>query len=345
MRTETIKISADSPDPEAIAKAASVIRSGGLVAFPTETVYGLGADAANPAAVARVYSAKGRPPDNPLIAHIAKMEDLRAIAESVPEYALALAERFWPGPLTLVAKRRLDAKIHCGGGLDTVAVRLPSCRAALALIEASGSPICAPSANSSTRPSPTRAEHVLRDLGGKIEMVLDGGPVRLGLESTVVDATGERPSLLRPGFVTRAMIESCAGPLALPGDDAGRPPKSPGMKYAHYSPKAQVVLVTGPQDLVAEKILELARGCPKKAAVLATSQTIGRYSGLSALDAGDREDPSSIGAGLFALLREFDEMGAEMVFAEGIEEEGIGEAVMNRLRKASAGRIVEVGIE
>jgi L-threonylcarbamoyladenylate synthase len=183
----------------------------------------------------------------------------------------------------------------------------------------------------------------MQDLDGKISMVLDGGQASLGLESTVVDATGPAPSILRPGFVTREMIEALAGPLANPEAGTG-PPKAPGMKYAHYAPKARVVLVTGPQEKVAEKIQELASECPEKAMVLATRQTASRYAGLGFLVAGERADPGTIGAGLFARLREFDEMGAEVVFAEGIDETGVGEAVMNRLRKASAGRIVEVGV-
>jgi L-threonylcarbamoyladenylate synthase len=179
------------------------------------------------------------------------------------------------------------------------------------------------------------------DLDGKIDIVLDGGQTSLGLESTVVDATGDAPAILRPGFITREMIEECAGPLMEKTDEAG-PPKAPGMKYAHYAPKAEVVLVTGSAENVVQRILELVEGCPKRAAVLATSQTITRYSGILALDAGDRRNAESIGKRLFSLLREFDEMDAEVVFAEGIDEYGVGEAVMNRLRKASAGRIVEV---
>jgi L-threonylcarbamoyladenylate synthase len=341
MKTILRRIDPQNPDPSVIGEAASAIRSGGLVAFPTETVYGLGADASNEAAVAKIFEAKGRPGDNPLIVHVSRKEDLRALA--LPSnYALDLADAFWPGPLTIVAKRKAGVAAFGCGGLGTIAVRLPSSPVALALIEASGAFICAPSANSSTKPSPTCASHVMQDLDGKIEMVLDGGQASLGLESTVVDATGPAPAILRPGFITREMIEELFGRLAKP--DATGPPKAPGMKYAHYAPKARVVLVTGDAEKIAQKILELAQGCMEKAMVLATSQNASRYAGLGFLVAGDRSDPGAIGASLFSKLREFDEMGAEVVFAEGIEETGVGEAVMNRLRKASAGRIVEVGV-
>jgi L-threonylcarbamoyladenylate synthase len=344
MKTEVIRIDPIHPEPSAIKRAAAIIKNGGLVAFPTETVYGLGADAGNKLAVSKIYMAKGRPSDNPLIVHISRKEDLFGIIHDPPGYLQALVDSFWPGPLSVVAAKRKGVEIHCGGGLGTIAVRLPSSPAALALIEASGAFVCAPSANSSTKPSPTNAEHVLADLDGKIDLVLDGGQVSLGLESTVVDATGPFPSILRPGFVTREMIEARIGPLYEPVGSASGKPKAPGMKYAHYAPKAQVVLVTGPAQGVAQMIRSLSMDCPKKSAVLATSQNLSAYGGLAALDAGDRGNPSSIGANLFSLLRKFDEMGVEVVFAEGIDEAGVGEAVMNRLKKASAGRIVEVGV-
>lgn len=319
-------------DDEAVRRAAEVIRAGGLVAFPTETVYGLGADALSAAAVERIFEAKERPKGNPLIVHVAGVDALEGIAARVPARARDLAARFWPGPLTLVLPRAAAVPLVTTGGLETVAVRMPAHPVALALINAAACPIAAPSANRSGRPSPTRAEHVREDLEGRIEMILDGGPTPVGVESTVLDMTTEPPTLLRPGGVTLEQLESCLGPVRLlAGDDDAAAVRSPGLRYRHYAPRARVM------------VIEAGTG---EGAIMSWLETGGRVA-LMAQRAISLErpgltvktmpgDPVAYARELFATLRELDAMAVEAIFVEAIAEEGLGRTVMDRLRRAAS---------
>ncbi len=321
-------------DERKIKVAARLILEGKLVAFPTETVYGLGADALNENAVRRIFEAKGRPADNPLIVHIADFNDLKKLAREVPREAKLLARRFWPGPLTLVLPKREDVPPVTTGGLDTVAVRMPAHEIALALIRAS-TPVAAPSANISGRPSPTLAEHVVEDFYGRIECIIDGGETPLGVESTVIDLSSERPTLLRPGALPLEEIEKVIGPVEVHPAVKGKAvdlARAPGMKYRHYSPNARVVLVEGPRERVVERIRELAeeyRSKGYRVGVIATEE----------VDADEffhlGKTPEEAAKNLFKALRELDRRGVDVIVAEGIEERGLGLAVMNRLRKAS----------
>lgn len=328
---------------ERLKVAARLIRGGKLVAFPTETVYGLGADALNESAVRKIFEAKGRPADNPLIVHIADIEWLFDLTREVPEMAIELAEKFWPGPLTLVLPRDPKVPDVTTGGLDTVAVRMPAHPIALDLIRLSKRPIAAPSANISGRPSPTDAEHVIEDFYGRIECVVDGGPTPIGVESTVLDLTGPKPILLRPGGLTLEEIEKVAGEVeihpAVKGKRVGLA-KAPGMKYRHYSPSAQVIVVEGEREAVRKKIDELVKEFQKKGmrvGVMATERH--KADVFFPLGQSDVE----VARNVFRALRELDKAGVDVIIAEGIEERGLGIAVMNRLRKAAGYRIVKAG--
>ncbi len=329
----------DGLDGRKIRIAARLILEGKLVAFPTETVYGLGADALNENAVRRIFEAKGRPADNPLIVHIADFKDLEKLAREIPEEARLLAEKFWPGPLTLVLPKREEVPAVTTGGLDTVAVRMPAHPIALALIRAS-TPIAAPSANISGKPSPTLAEHVVDDFYGKIEAIIDGGETKIGVESTVIDLSSERPTLLRPGGLPLEEIERVIGEVEIHPAVRGKlvdVAKSPGMKYKHYSPNAQVIVVEGKRDNVRRKINELIaeyRGRGLRVGVMATEE----YEADEFFHLGRTE--GEVARNLFKALRELDKRGVDVIIAEGVEERGLGFAVMNRLRKAAGYRIV-----
>ena len=339
----------DNRRPEVMERAGEILKKGGLVAFPTETVYGLGGDALNPEASARIYAAKGRPSDNPLIVHIADMEALGLIDKEIPPEAKLLSDKFWPGPLTMIFKKKDIVPAKATGGLDTVAVRFPNHPVARAIIRAAGLPIAAPSANSSGKPSPTRASHVEYDLNGKIDMIVDGGAAEWGLESTIVDVSDEIPMILRPGAVTKEMIEEVVGqveidPAILHKPTADFKPKAPGMKYTHYSPKAEVFLVKGEQKAVAERINALAaaeRAAGKKVGVMATEETKTLYHADISLSLGSRAKPEEIGANLFKTLRKFDFLGVDVVYSEVFSEKGEGMAIMNRLNKAAGYRVLE----
>ncbi len=336
-----------SCDPESIERAAGLIRAGALVAFPTETVYGLGANGLDSQAVHRIFEAKGRPADNPLILHVSRLDDvLPLISGPLPDNARLLADAFWPGPLTMVLPKSALVPDAVSAGLDTVAVRMPSHPAAMKLIEKAGVPVAAPSANRSGRPSPTRAEHVLEDMDGRIDMVLDGGPCQVGLESTVVDMTGETPRILRPGGVTPEMIEQALGAVRV-DESAMRPlregetARSPGMKYRHYAPNGRLTIVRGGKDEVARAIAELYDGAVtrgEKCAILASSAE--RYGARRARPLG--ETPEAAAAALFQALREMDGDGIERIFAEAVDTAGVGLAVMNRLGRAAAFDILDV---
>jgi len=332
-----------SADRQGIMEAARIIRKGGLAVFPTETVYGLGADAQNEAAVGRIYTVKGRPNDNPLILHISDKSLFYSYTENIPDYFAALSDAFWPGPMTVVAFKKSSVPGWGTAGLPTIAIRMPSLEAARQLIEYAQTPIYAPSANLSGKPSPTTARHVLQDLDGKVDIVLDGGPCIYGLESTVVDITGHIPRILRPGFITADMIYRQLG-IYPETENLIDKPKSPGMKYKHYSPKAELVVIIGAPENTAALINERAAKTEKRIGILATSQTIKEYdpNKYLVLNAGDRLSPECIGAGLFAALRAFDEGGVDVIYAEGIAETGVGAAVMNRITKAAGGRVINI---
>jgi L-threonylcarbamoyladenylate synthase len=349
-KTLVFKVNPENPEAKIIREAASIIRNGGLVAFPTETVYGLGADALNAKAVLALFRAKRRPLDNPPIVHVGKFEDVYRLARAVPAKAEILMKTFWPGPLTLVFKRSSIVPDVTVAGLDTIAVRMPKHNVALALIRESGCPIAAPSANLAGRPSPTSAEHVLEDLGGRIDAVLDAGPTRIGVESTVLDVTVDPPQILRPGGTPREALEAVLGrvelhPVAiaerkLPVERA----RSPGMKHRHYAPKAKLIVVEGELSATVKKVMELVNLYRKrrvKVGVLATDETANLYEADIVKSLGSRSRLDVIAKNLFRLLREFDAQGVDVIIAEGVPTEGLGLAVMNRLRKASSYNIVK----
>ncbi len=342
----TIKRYTGPQDEAVLSEAAAIIRKGGLVAFPTETVYGLGANALDGEALSGIFKAKGRPGDNPLIVHIASLEELHPLVAEIPPLALQLAEAFWPGPLTMIFRKSaiIPQEITCG--LPTVAVRFPAHPVAVGLIKAAGRPIAAPSANTSGRPSPTKATHVAEDLTGKIDMLIDGGPCAVGLESTVIDMTVTPPCILRPGGVTPEMLEAVIGTVQGHGlvvKETHGAPKAPGMKYTHYAPVAPVTVVCGPAKGVAAYIQEQANAQPGQTGILATAQTMNQYGSACFVHClGDRNRPETIAAGLFDALRTCDLHGVDRIFAEGFETTGIGLAIMNRLLKAAGGRIIHL---
>ena len=349
METIMKKIDNNQIDKEALHQAGELLRRGELVAFPTETVYGLGADALFPEAAKKIYAAKGRPSDNPLIIHVADFEAVEKIVEEVPEKAKLLAQKFWPGPLTMIMRKSDAVPYETTGGMDTVAVRMPDHPLALALIREGGGYVAAPSANTSGRPSPTLAEHVYQDLHGKVAMILDGGPVGIGLESTIVDLSEEIPMILRPGYITQQMLQEVIGTVKVdPGliaADSDVKPKAPGMKYRHYAPKANLVIVKGETLAVVDKINTLTREyvkAGKKVGVIGTDETISCYYGAVIKSIGSRDDEDSIARHLYGILREYDEMDVDCIFSESFATPRIGQAIMNRLLKAAGHQVIEV---
>ena len=349
METITYKIDNHAIDRNIIKRAASIIQNGGLVAFPTETVYGLGADALNPKASEKIYAAKGRPSDNPLIVHISDFRDLARVAAQVPPSAKKLADAFWPGPLTMIVAKNGNVPCETTGGLNTVAVRMPNHPAALALIRESGCLIAAPSANTSGRPSPTLAAHVAEDLNGKIPVILDGGEVGIGIESTIVDLTEEIPMVLRPGYITQKMLEAVIGPVRMDpgilGADCAARPKAPGMKYRHYAPKAQLIVVDGEQKAVIQKInalTEIMQAQGKRVGVLGTDETSAAYRGNVFRSMGSRGDEDAIARHLYRILREFDEDQVDIIYSESFATPKMGQAIMNRLLKAAGHQVLKV---
>lgn len=360
--TRVLKVDPSRPEPEIIREAAAVLRRGGLVAFPTETVYGLGANGLDPEAVAGIFRAKGRPADNPLILHVAHADDAARLAASWPPVAQRAAEAFWPGPLTLVVPSRGHVPSVVTAGLPTVAVRIPDHPVALALLREAGVPVAAPSANRSGRPSPTRAEHVWHDLQGRVDLILDAGPVGIGVESTVLDVTTDPPTVLRPGGVAVETLRAVLGDVAVdpyavhpPGDahdeeeEEGRPaPRSPGMKYRHYAPSCPVELIVGEPAARRRTLgLRVAHYLEKgqRVGVVVTEEGAGALSGendrLLVRIVGPAHRPDLYARRLFQYLRELEGAGSDVIIMEGIEPEGIGLAVMNRLRKAAGSRIIE----
>ncbi|WP_409293479.1 L-threonylcarbamoyladenylate synthase [Peribacillus sp. SCS-37] len=323
-------------------EAAAYLRDNEAVAFPTETVYGLGANATNDAAVRKIYEAKGRPSDNPLIVHIASKSQLDDIAESVPEKAAQLMDAFWPGPLTLILQEKQGAlSTLVTAGLDTVAIRMPAHPVALAVIEKSGLPIAAPSANTSGKPSPTTALHVFGDLNGKIAGIVDGGAAGVGVESTVLDCTGDVPVILRPGGITREQLEAVIGSVRsdVSLSDPNEAPRSPGMKYKHYAPQAELTLVNGSPEFL-QSLVDEKRAEGFKVGVLTTEENTDFYRADEVLAAGSRSDLGSVASGLYGALRRFDELDVQIIFGETYPVEGMGQAVMNRLTKAAGHRMI-----
>ncbi len=350
MKTLVLKVNPQKPETAPIQTAAEIIRKGGLVAFPTETVYGLGADALNGAAVLQLFEAKRRPLDNPPIVHVAEKTDVAPLVKQVPQKAQLIIDKFWPGPLTLVLKRSPRVPKVTTAGLDTVAVRMPIHPVALALIKVSGCPIAAPSANLAGKPSPTTAEHVFEDLNGRIDAILDGGATNIGVESTVIDLSADPPMVLRPGGLPFEALKKVLPDLVLhpfvesETEISAEKVRSPGMKHKHYAPKAPVILVEGNLEEVVEKVKELSEAYKlegKKVGVLATDETQRSYKAYNIMSLGTRSNIATIAANLFRLLREMDAKGMDVIIAEGVPAEGLGLAIMNRLRKASGYHIVK----
>ena len=356
METIRVKIkNTESVQDKELEPAAEILKKGGLVAFPTETVYGLGGNALDSKAAEKIYGAKGRPSDNPLIAHVSCIQEVEPLVREIPEAGRKLMEKFWPGPLTLIFPKSDIVPYGTTGGLDTVAVRMPSDPVANRLIALAGVPVAAPSANTSGRPSPTTAEHVWQDLQGKIDMILDGGAVGIGLESTIVDVSGPVPTVLRPGAVTLEMLKECLGevevdPAILGPVAEGVRPKAPGMKYRHYAPKARLTLVE-PGDwqdesrirMMVEKVRELAEekleeGC--KVGIICTDESRSCYERGLIRSIGSRRSQESIAHNLYSVLREFDDLEADVIFAESFGEDNLGQAIMNRLSKAAGYHIL-----
>ncbi|TBR10110.1 MAG: threonylcarbamoyl-AMP synthase [Candidatus Nitrosotenuis sp.] len=343
MQTKILKINPTRPQISMIRQAVQLIRKGETVAFPTETVYGLGADALNPSAVKKIFEAKGRPADNPLIVHIQDKEDLKRLASDIPEITEKIIEKFWPGPLTIVLKKSKIVPKITTGGLNTVAIRMPKNKIASLLIKEAGIPLAAPSANFFGRPSPTLAKHVSDDLGGRISMILDGGKTKIGIESTVIDLTGKTPMLLRPGGVTLEQIQKLVGAVKIHPMIKGKKSKlihrSPGMKYKHYSPNAKVILIEGSTQNVNKKISQLVSKFKKqqKRVGIMSTQKNRIYKADMTRFVGSSTD--KIAANLFRLFREFDAQKVDIILVHGISKKGLGLGVMNRISKAAHKKI------
>ena len=342
---ETIIIS----DTNDLQQAANILQEGGLVASPTETVYGLCANALNEEAVKNIYKAKGRPSDNPLIVHIADLDMLHPLVTEISPIAKTLMEHFWPGPMTLIFKASKLVPKVVTGGLDTVAIRFPSDPTIRNLIKTSGLPLAAPSANTSGKPSPTNFTRVYEDLNGKIDCIIKGGNSEFGVESSVIDTTSEIATILRPGGVTFEMLEEVLGHVMM--DPAlghklkeGEVPKAPGMKYTHYAPNAEVIIVKGKEDKVIDKINELVlegQNLGKKVGVMATDETLSKFKADTVLSVGTEKDPTTIAANLFEVLRQYDDTKTDIVYALAFKTTGIGQAIMNRLEKSAGYHFIE----
>jgi L-threonylcarbamoyladenylate synthase len=332
MRTRIIAINPVKPEKDRIALAAGIIRNGGLVAFPTETVYGIGANALDPKACLKIFSAKGRPADNPLIVHISSLAQLRSVAVGVPRDIERVLGMLWPGPVTFVLKKSRSVAKEATAGLESVAVRMPAHPIALRLIDACGVPIAAPSANTSSRPSPTDARHVIQDLDGKVDMIIDGGAALFGIESTVIDATKKPYTLLRPGAFTVEELQRYIGKITVPlKHDASRP-KAPGMKYRHYAPRKRLVVVASKKLLLEAAAMMHDRNI----AVLCSNELAEKLKpGVMSIKLGSESNLYEIARNLFGALRELDRTGAEMGLIQSFPKNGIGFALMDRIARAS----------
>ncbi|MBE6071216.1 MAG: threonylcarbamoyl-AMP synthase [Clostridium butyricum] len=349
MKTKISMINNVSDDEKEITEAAEIIKKGGTVVFPTETVYGLGADGLNSEAVKKIFEAKGRPQDNPLIIHISS-KNLDLYAEEVPEIANKLAEKFWPGPLTIILRKKSIVPNETSANLDSIGIRMPNNEIALKLIELSQTTIAAPSANISGRPSPTDFQRCIEDLDGKVDCILGGSQSDIGVESTIVDCTVNPPLILRPGGITLEMLRELdpninIDPAIMKKPEANLKPKAPGMKYRHYAPKAKVTIISGSQKNVIEKIKEMVHyniENDKNVCILTVDENEKKYDEGIKISLGSLNDLSTIARNLFEALRKCDDIGADIVLAESFEEKGVGIAIMNRLNKAAGFDIVEV---
>ena len=343
MNTEYLSVK-DAGSEDALQRAADIISSGGLVAIPTETVYGLGASALIDEAVAKIFEVKGRPQDNPLIIHVHGAEALEKWCSEVPEEAYTLAEKFWPGPLTMVLKKKPCVPDRVTAGMDTVGVRCPDHPATLRIIELAGVPIAAPSANISGKPSPTTAQHVRHDIDGMVEAIVDGGDCRVGLESTIIDLSVSPPRLLRPGGVSIEQLREVLGEVSVDAAvyrklEAGEQPKAPGMKYRHYSPRAKVTILDGTADNVAAYV---NANCGPRTAVLCFDGEEALFNAPVCLSYGDPEKPETLAEKLFACLRELDREDIDEIYSRCPPKDGVGLAVYNRLSKAAGNTVIEV---
>lgn len=349
METQLIKLDSNNIDEELITKAGQIIMDGGLVAFPTETVYGLGGDALNSSSSEKIYKAKGRPSDNPLIVHIADIDDIYKIASEVPENTLKLAKSFWPGPLTMVLKKSDLVPSETTGGLNTVAVRMPDNKIALEFIRKAGGFVAAPSANKSGRPSTTSAQHVMEDMKDRIDMIIDGGSSTIGLESTIIDLTEEIPVILRPGYITINRLSRVVGDVifdpAIIEADSDQAPRAPGMKYKHYAPKGDLVIIKGDE----EKVVSYISAQTKKAlqdgervGIIASNETYMKYQATVVQNMGSRDDEVMIAKRLYAVLRDFDAEEITRIYSEDFNTPNMGQAIMNRLIKAAGHSIINL---
>lgn len=336
-------------DMSVISEAGRIIRSGGLVAFPTETVYGLGADALNHTAASKIYEAKGRPSDNPLIVHIADIDSMYEIAADIPPEGKALAKKYWPGPLTMIFTKKDIVPAETTGGLDTVAIRFPSHPVAKALIAASGGYVAAPSANISGRPSPTTGEHVLEDMNGRIDMIIDSGYCDIGIESTIIDLSSGMPMMLRPGYVSeedlRRVIGDVAKDPAVFGEDTSARPKAPGMKYRHYAPKGELLIVSGSREKVRSYIRSRIEEKPEgiRLGVLTFSEDASVFEGADLVeDIGRADDPDANAQRLYDSLRRCDAESVDVILSEEPKSGRLGAAIMNRLIKAAGHNIIHL---
>lgn len=349
METKIITIEQEQIQEALLREAGELLKAGGLVAFPTETVYGLGGDALNKDSSKKIYAAKGRPSDNPLIVHICRFEDMESIVAEVTPEAVKIAEAFWPGPLTMILPKSDRVPYETTGGLDTVAIRMPSHPVARKLIAYAGGYVAAPSANASGKPSPTVAKYVIEDMQGRIDMIIDGGEVGIGLESTIIDLTVSPPQILRPGYVTQEMLEQVLGKVdedeTMFRADTGQAPKAPGMKYRHYAPKGDLTIVQGEPDKVIAYINEQAKQdmeAGEKVGIIATGELFDRYQADVVKSAGSRSSEADIGKNLYKLLREFDDEQVTRIYSESFAAEGFGQAIMNRLLKAAGHKVVKL---
>ncbi len=337
MKTEIIKIHTKKPEKSTIRKAASLIKRGKIVAFPTETVYGLGANALDAGAVKRIFNAKGRPADNPLIVHISDETMLHLIAKEIPSRALSLMKKFWPGPLTIVLKKKNSVPSAVTAGGDTIAVRMPDHPVAYALIKEAGVPIAAPSANASTRPSPTTAAHVIEDMNGKIPLILDGGKTHIGIESTVLDLTTRTPALLRKGKITLSEIEKTIGPVLLHTEKTRGRIKSPGQKYRHYAPKAELLVVSGGVRAIRRVVREHS---PARIFVITFFEKKEKYAkAFRTFALGKKNDTDTAAKNFFSFLRRCDKEGADIIIVEEPPKKGVGDALIDRISRAASRKI------
>ncbi|GKX30616.1 threonylcarbamoyl-AMP synthase [Vallitalea longa] len=349
METIIRRVDVNNIDNNIIVEAAEILKKGQLVAFPTETVYGIGANALDINAVEKIYKAKGRPSDNPLIVHVADKEDVKRYVLNINSTAQKLMDEFWPGPLTLIFEKKDIIPDKITGGLSTVAIRMPSHVIARNIIRSSGLPIAAPSANVSGKPSPTKAEHVINDLSGKVDMIVDGGFCKIGLESTVVDVSESVPTILRPGGVTKEMLEDVIGLVkvdpAIKSNNKDIVPKAPGMKYRHYAPNADLTIFKGETHNVISHInnlvsMEEEKGT--KVGIIATKQTQNDFECVNIINIGDKKNPKEIAANLFKVLRDFDDMNVDVIYCEAFSIKDIGTATMNRLMKAAGNKVIDI---